>query len=437
MLKPRFAGGRIFERPLTNWFTEDDMPLRARKRTVTDADPSGASDENSFTAAAKSLLTRVKTLLASSGRPVVSLPIDAGVISELTELFVRMAEQWATITDDQKDAFDAICVAIQRDPCEMRRLVWKQRFHRILATELCDQDTRQDSRCQLCGAEVSTPSVCPKAPLATDVWKPRPGDVIWIHGEDRPPYMAIATIAGELTPLAPAPLYRKQQFGIAGFISYALRARDRIDECIGRWPQYEPAPDLPTTCASTYLQDRDGHFYPACNHRNRSKLHSELIPRNIRDTSQTPLALAITEAARAGTLSVLDLKLHRLDSAIRAYAGCLLKSNDSNGIELLELNEAINALAPYANTGAASLEQGDQRTPRHEEWLTVTACAELLLTDVPALNIKKARARVSDAANKQRFQTNGKKGLNRRIEPISFDAWRLKQRDRDLDNADR
>lgn len=250
MQKSQFAVGRLFERPRTHWFTEDDMPLRARKRKTTSTDPSGASDENSFTAAAKSLLTRVKTLLASSGRPVVSLPIDAGVTSELTELFVRMAEQWATITDDHKDAFDTICFAIQRDPCDMRRLVWKQRFHRTPAAESCDHDTIQDPRCQLCGAEVNTPCVCPKAPPAVAVWKPRPEEVIWIHGENRPPYRAIATIAGEVTPHAPAPVYRKLQSGIVALIDYALRARDRIDECIRRWPQYEPLPNHPKTCAN-------------------------------------------------------------------------------------------------------------------------------------------------------------------------------------------
>ncbi|MCH8242447.1 MAG: hypothetical protein IH897_07545, partial [Planctomycetes bacterium] len=220
--------GIRFKESDTRPMGRDTQGVRGIRLREGDEVVSGASDENSFTAAAKSLLTRVKTLLASSGRPVVSLPIDAGVTSELTELFVRMAEQWATITDDQKDAFDAICVAIQRDPCEMRRLVWKQRFHRILATELCDQDTRQDSRCQLCGAEVSTPSVCPKAPQAVDMWRPRPEGVIWIHGENDRPYTAIATIAGELTPPAQTPIYRKGQSGIVDFMGICREMAKQI-----------------------------------------------------------------------------------------------------------------------------------------------------------------------------------------------------------------
>jgi hypothetical protein len=68
--------------------------------------------------------------------------------------------------------------------------------------------------------------------------------------------------------------------------------------------------------------------------------------------------------------------------------------------------------------------------------LTVTEAAELLLNDVPKLTLKKAQSRVSDAANKKRFRTNGRKGTARRIEPSSLAQWRLNQRDRDLDKED-
>ncbi len=69
-------------------------------------------------------------------------------------------------------------------------------------------------------------------------------------------------------------------------------------------------------------------------------------------------------------------------------------------------------------------------------WLTVTAAADLLRRDLPALNARQASARVSKAATSAKFVTNGKSGMARRIEPVSFDAWRLKQRDRDLDAED-
>jgi len=63
----------------------------------------------------------------------------------------------------------------------------------------------------------------------------------------------------------------------------------------------------------------------------------------------------------------------------------------------------------------------------------VTEAAQLLARDLPWLDEKKARARVSTAARRQEFRANGKARREHRIEPYSFDAWRLKQRDRDLD----
>ena len=74
--------------------------------------------------------------------------------------------------------------------------------------------------------------------------------------------------------------------------------------------------------------------------------------------------------------------------------------------------------------------------PDDSTWLTVTAAADLLRRDLPALNARQASARVSKAATAAKFVTNRKNGTARRIERVSFDAWRLKQRDRDLDAED-
>lgn len=72
-----------------------------------------------------------------------------------------------------------------------------------------------------------------------------------------------------------------------------------------------------------------------------------------------------------------------------------------------------------------------------DEWLTVTDAAKLLMQDLPWLTLEKARARVSRAGGKDsKFTTNGIKGGKHRIEPNSFDSWRLKQRDLDLAKDD-
>jgi CheY-like chemotaxis protein len=65
------------------------------------------------------------------------------------------------------------------------------------------------------------------------------------------------------------------------------------------------------------------------------------------------------------------------------------------------------------------------------ECLTVTSAAKLLMEDFPDLDLPKARSRISTAAGRRAFRFNGSR-KDRRIDPVSFDAWRLKQRNRDL-----
>lgn len=69
-------------------------------------------------------------------------------------------------------------------------------------------------------------------------------------------------------------------------------------------------------------------------------------------------------------------------------------------------------------------------------WLTVTEAAKKYLRDVDGLNLNKAKGRVSIAATRGEFETNGKKGQARRIEPNSFAAWQLDERNRNLDAED-
>jgi hypothetical protein len=70
-----------------------------------------------------------------------------------------------------------------------------------------------------------------------------------------------------------------------------------------------------------------------------------------------------------------------------------------------------------------------------EQWLTVQQAAALHVADVDELDLGKAKARISAAASRGKFQTNGAKGPARRIEPTSFAKWRLLQRDRNLNRA--
>lgn len=70
------------------------------------------------------------------------------------------------------------------------------------------------------------------------------------------------------------------------------------------------------------------------------------------------------------------------------------------------------------------------------DWLTVTEAAVELTDCVSGLTIENARARVSFAANEDKFTTNGHTGKKRRIERNSFMAWLWKQREIDLAKCD-
>ncbi len=71
------------------------------------------------------------------------------------------------------------------------------------------------------------------------------------------------------------------------------------------------------------------------------------------------------------------------------------------------------------------------------DWLTVKECALLLMEDLPMLDLAKAKARVSKAASSGRIRTNGMTGSDRRIDRDNFSTWRITQRNRDLDAAEK
>lgn len=70
-----------------------------------------------------------------------------------------------------------------------------------------------------------------------------------------------------------------------------------------------------------------------------------------------------------------------------------------------------------------------------EAWLTVTEAAAELLDDIDGLDIDRAIKRVSNACANHKFTWRGHRKA-RRIDPISFRAWRLKLRQRELDRMD-
>lgn len=66
------------------------------------------------------------------------------------------------------------------------------------------------------------------------------------------------------------------------------------------------------------------------------------------------------------------------------------------------------------------------------EWLTVTEAARLHLGDLPGISLENAKSKISRACESGKIRSRGERTL-RRIDPISFDAWRLAQREADCD----
>lgn len=68
---------------------------------------------------------------------------------------------------------------------------------------------------------------------------------------------------------------------------------------------------------------------------------------------------------------------------------------------------------------------------RNGRWHTTTEAARLHMTDVDGLTIDAARMAIRRGAEHNEFTSQGT-GRDRRIDPVTFDAWRLRRRELDL-----
>ena len=95
----------------------------------------------------------------------------------------------------------------------------------------------------------------------------------------------------------------------------------------------------------------------------------------------------------------------------------------------------VNGLAKRNRRATADDGPAPDRSDDGDGWLSVTQAARLLMHDLPALDLSKARSRISTAASRDEFRVTSSR-KSRRIDPHSFAFWRLKQRDNDLDEED-
>jgi len=78
----------------------------------------------------------------------------------------------------------------------------------------------------------------------------------------------------------------------------------------------------------------------------------------------------------------------------------------------------------------------DDDPSRWAAWLRIKEASRLHVDDVDGLNEAHAKTRVIRAADSGKFTTNGKHGRERRIDPISFAAWWLRERERNLNSSE-
>lgn len=71
--------------------------------------------------------------------------------------------------------------------------------------------------------------------------------------------------------------------------------------------------------------------------------------------------------------------------------------------------------------------------PAAPNWITVGEAARRHLADVDDLTLGTAKTKISRAASAGHIATNGEKGNARRLESDSVDAWRLAEREKELD----
>ena len=70
-----------------------------------------------------------------------------------------------------------------------------------------------------------------------------------------------------------------------------------------------------------------------------------------------------------------------------------------------------------------------------QPWLTVSEAARLHVSDVDGINLRAATMKIPRACTKGQIVCSGTNS-RRRIEPNSLDAWRLEQREKNLDRRD-
>ena len=184
-----------------------------------------------------------------------------------------------------------------------------------------------------------------------------------------------------------------------------------------------PAFDMPSRTGSKPRPQNAEHFMLSLR-----KARARNMPKVIMLITDRPTVRDVNIARWA--FDMRDLGVSAVVDKPLADEGRTLDRVIKKVMELLDEEILIGPALPRRAPATRSADASDT-----SDWLTVTQAAKLLAHDLPSLDLRKARSRISTAAGRKEFKFAGAR-KNRRIAPNSFAAWRLKQRDRDLDQED-
>jgi CheY-like chemotaxis protein len=156
-----------------------------------------------------------------------------------------------------------------------------------------------------------------------------------------------------------------------------------------------------------------------------------------------PPVIILSDHEVEGRAATADAMCLALSLGRRGVADIIVKPSPTEGRTLDKVIKKVLGThngdakkgTPHARALAPKADQDGDAADDKSQWLTVTQAAELLMHDVPAVDLAKARSRISTAAGRKEFNFAGVR-KDRRIEPHTFASWRLRQRDRDLDEEE-
>lgn len=153
-----------------------------------------------------------------------------------------------------------------------------------------------------------------------------------------------------------------------------------------------------------------------------------------------PRAASVLDANQPDLQARLSLRVRRQIHALFAPLRPIIVGEDARGLSAAPQRRLIEHLEQSNDALQDTRVEMQARRDYPSGWLTVTEAAELLAQDlgrdIDRKNRMSLSGQISRAATAGEVVSNGLSDRDRRIDPVSFAAYRLKRRDAFLDSYD-